>query len=104
MRIYTNPRLVEQYRFPRTHKRRIRKKWSSRKQNYRPSLKLCYVGRDHAGEFFVCHPAVARAFKDLERTYDSVMFQNDKDHRPFVLERSSPCQRQFPTRNTSAFA
>ncbi len=33
---------TEQWRFPRTKNRRIRKKWSKRKANWRPKLGQCY--------------------------------------------------------------
>lgn len=36
-RISTSELVQEQYRFPRTKKRRIRNKWSKRQENFRPA-------------------------------------------------------------------
>ena len=38
--VYVSENLVEQYRFPRTKKRRIRNKWAKRPINFRPSRKI----------------------------------------------------------------
>ena len=52
-RIIESTRLVEQFRFPRTKKRRIRKKWAKRSQNYRPSRR-CFV--DERLRVIYAHP------------------------------------------------
>ncbi len=39
LRIMVSTTIREQYRFPRTKKRRIRNKWSARDENWRPSRK-----------------------------------------------------------------
>jgi len=54
-RIIEDHRLTEQYRFPRSRKRRIRKKWARRSENHRASSKA-YLLPDGT---VVCHPTLA---------------------------------------------
>lgn len=39
MQVIVSETIKEQFRFPRTKKRRIRNKWSKREENWRPSSK-----------------------------------------------------------------
>jgi len=43
--VYISENVVEQFRFPRTKKRRIRNKWSKRSINFRPARRA-YQGFD----------------------------------------------------------
>jgi hypothetical protein len=58
MRIYENRLLVEQWRLPRTKKRRIRRKWAKIPANWRPSPTVLAVGN-----CLVMHPRVAQALR-----------------------------------------
>ena len=51
-RIIPDDRLVEQFRFPKSRKRRIRKKFAKTPANFRPSTKA-YATPDGA---LICHP------------------------------------------------
>ena len=46
MKILVSTSLIEfyQFRFPKSKKKRIRKKWSKRKENYREKLKAVKLG------------------------------------------------------------
>lgn len=50
--------VVEQFRFPRTKKRRIRNKWSKRPINFRPSRKALQMGNS-----LYMHPFFAAQLK-----------------------------------------
>ena len=52
--------LTVQYRYPRTKKRRIRKKWSKRPENFRHREDFLY---DQARGVVYAHPIVARRLK-----------------------------------------
>jgi hypothetical protein len=52
--IIEDPRLVDQYRFPRSKKKRVRNKWAKDPRNFMPSRRVYEV----AG-VLVCHPVVA---------------------------------------------
>jgi len=56
LRLIETPSLLHQYRVPRTKKRRIRRKWALRAENYSP-----YRGvlRDNLSDVFYCHPMIA---------------------------------------------
>lgn len=56
-KIYSNPNLTEQFRFPVSKRKRIRKKWSKRPENWRPSRSVYVVGEHGEGGMF-CHPIV----------------------------------------------
>lgn len=58
-RILESPSMVKQWRFPRTKKRRIRKKWAAVKANWRPD-KMIYQMRNNC---FVCHPQMAEKLR-----------------------------------------
>ena len=60
MGVVEDSNLIEQYRFPRSKRKRIRKKWSKDKEgNFEPSTKVYYV----AGRM-LCHPIVAQALRE----------------------------------------
>lgn len=54
MNIIVSEYCVEQFRFPRTKKRRIRNKWAQRDINFRPARKGFLMGND-----LIVHPTVA---------------------------------------------
>ena len=63
MNIHTSPLCVVQFRFPKSKKRRIRKKWASRPQNFRPDRKiLIFDGK------LICHPDLADELQKLIST------------------------------------
>lgn len=72
MRLITAPSMGEtrQYRFPRSKKKRIRKKWAKRRQNYRfePSTQLLI---NHEKREIYGHPTVIekliQAMKERDR-------------------------------------
>lgn len=81
VRIIEDSRLTEQFRFPRTRKRRIMKKWTARHANHRASTKMVlYVA--NGIDYCVCHPATAQAIRSLERTFDDVVLNNIGGWRP----------------------
>lgn len=53
-RIVESHLLVEQWRLPRSKKRRIRRKWAARKSNWKPDGKIYKMG-----DTIWCHPIVA---------------------------------------------
>lgn len=62
-RIIINNHMIEQVRFPKSKKNRIRKKWANRIENFRPSTKIMIVEGS-----FVCHPSTAYAlYMELRR-------------------------------------
>lgn len=67
IRLYANQHLVErrQVRFPRSKKRRIRKKWAKRASNWavRPDPSVYMVGRDAFG-----HPAILAKIANIMDT------------------------------------
>lgn len=54
MTIIESPYITEQFRFPRTKKRRIRNKWSKRPENWRPSRRAYLTG-----DTLYVHPKMA---------------------------------------------
>jgi hypothetical protein len=58
--VYTNYAIMEQFRFPSSKSRRIRKKWAKRAENFRPSRSI-YKTAD--GLF--CHPQTEVKIKEL---------------------------------------
>ena len=56
----TSYALEEQFRFPRTKKRRIRRKWEERQKNWRPILNKALLLPDGT---FVCHPAAYESIR-----------------------------------------
>jgi len=59
MKIIENEYLVEQFRFPKSRKKRIRNKWAKRPQNLRPDLKRAY----QMGDSIICHPLFAQRLR-----------------------------------------
>ncbi len=51
--------LVEQYRFPKSKKKRIRVKWAKRPANWRPDIKRAY----QMGDAIICHPIMAQQIR-----------------------------------------
>lgn len=54
LRIVESHLFVKQWRFPRSKKRRIRKKWAAVKTNWRPDDKIYRMGN-----MITCHPVMA---------------------------------------------
>lgn len=52
----------EQFRFPRTKKRRIRRKWAKRPENWRPITNRVFQIRDGC---ILCHPSVIDRIPEL---------------------------------------
>lgn len=57
-RLCISDTVVEQFRFPKTKRRRIRNKWSKRPINFRPSRKALQVGNS-----LYMHPIFAAQLK-----------------------------------------
>lgn len=65
-----------QYRFPKTNKKRIRKKWSKDNKNYRrwPSKNMKIIGMvEDGGVIALAHPVILNFLKELnsKRTSDN---------------------------------
>lgn len=72
MKIIESTNIVEQFRFPRTKKRRIRNKWAKRPENQRPASKAVLMG-----DAFVCHPFfAARLRKEIAEQQAEADFIN----------------------------
>lgn len=52
--IYESHAMCVQFRFPRSKRRRIRKKWAKDKHNFKPSPQIL-----RSGNTLICHPAMA---------------------------------------------
>lgn len=63
MKIIENDLMLDQFRFPKSRKKRIRMKWAKRNENWRPSRKfLMFRGQ------LICHPVMAALLrKNLPR-------------------------------------
>lgn len=61
IRVEESVSIVEQFRFPRSKKKRIRQKWSKNKsRNSRPSQKvLTYIDHKNCERVFIVHPSMA---------------------------------------------
>lgn len=60
MRIFTDPGMVEQFRFPRSKGKRIRNKWKKQQKNFRPSRHALVEQR--RGNIY-CHPTMYTEIK-----------------------------------------
>jgi hypothetical protein len=56
--------LKTQIRFPRSKKKRIRNKWSARKENWKITPDPTYY---HWGNQIVCHPVMAEKLRNHEK-------------------------------------
>lgn len=54
--------LIEQFRFPRSKKKRIRNKWSKNKNNFRPITNRAFK---YQGKIF-CHPIFAEKMRKIQ--------------------------------------
>lgn len=54
LRLVTSDLMVEQFRFPKTKKRRIRNKWAKRPENWRPMRRAMIMG-----DMVLVHPSLA---------------------------------------------
>lgn len=63
MKIIESEYLLEQFRFPRSRKKRIRNKWAKRPENFRPSVKAVY----QMGDTIICHPKMAALIRKTLR-------------------------------------
>lgn len=63
-RIVTSEHVQEQYRFPRTKKRRLRNKWLKRPENFRPARHALV---DEEGTIYI-HPTKLSLLNDLDQT------------------------------------
>ena len=70
--IYSNPYLTEQFRFPTSKKKRIRKKWSKDPRNFRPSRSVYVInkGRMPGMASLVCHPMTEVAITDAMKKFN----------------------------------
>jgi len=62
-RIIQDVNMVEQVRFPRSKKRRIRKKWKNRPENYGPSTSLWMLKNGT----IICHPIMVGKIRAITR-------------------------------------
>lgn len=62
MEVLTSKFLTVQFRFPRTKNRRIRKKWTKRAENFKPSDR---VYADTARRVVYMHPAMAQKLRQM---------------------------------------
>jgi hypothetical protein len=60
-KIVTSTAMVEQFRFPRSKRRRIRAKWEKRPRNFRPMRAAFFY---EAGNVIYCHPQFAAALAE----------------------------------------
>ena len=64
----------EQTRFPKSKKRRIRKKWTKRSSNFTPITDRVYVanpppiGWEDPRSFVMCHPIIEKKIRDMLRS------------------------------------
>lgn len=65
MRIIESPYLTEQFRFPRSKKKRIRAKWTKRPENHRPNITS---GMLMPNGDLVCHPELAAMIRAENRS------------------------------------
>lgn len=63
MKILESAAMVEQFRFPKSKGRRIRKKWSRNKINWRPMQHFLRYGDDYV----ICHPTLAARLRRTMR-------------------------------------
>jgi hypothetical protein len=63
IRLISTPMMMEQYRFPRSKKKRIRNKWAKRPENYRPCRQGLYA---EDGSLYM-HPEVAARWRLTSR-------------------------------------
>lgn len=59
MKIIESRFLLEQFRIPKSKKRRIRRKWAMRPENFRPNIRSGYIFEGA----FVCHPKMAEILR-----------------------------------------
>lgn len=64
LKIYQSEFLEEQFRFPKSKKRRICKKWYNKKENWRPITDRAFKFSD---ECIVCHPVFAERIENEYR-------------------------------------
>lgn len=62
-RIFTNPSMLEQFRFPRSKGKRIQKKWQKNYRNFRACRKA-FVDQ---GDNIYCHPSM---YAEIKRVLD----------------------------------
>ena len=71
-KIVTSPIMVDrfQFRFPRSKKRRIRKKWSKRYENYKtaPKEEVFIIG-----DSIICHPSMAVKIEDEMKRQNEIV-------------------------------
>jgi hypothetical protein len=67
MQIIENTNCVEQFRFPKSRKKRIRAKWAKRTENFRPSRRALQLG-----DKLICHPILARRLRAEIEVADSM--------------------------------
>lgn len=63
MRLISDKCMIEQYRFPRCKKKRVRKKWTKDLKNFRP-IKTSYLLTGSAGSTLVGHPILIFKMKE----------------------------------------
>lgn len=63
-KIVESAAMVEQFRFPRSGKRRIRQKWENRNENFRPMMKAIQNGWK-----LICHPIFAARLRRINQFY-----------------------------------
>lgn len=68
--------IQEQFRFPRTKRRRIREKWATRQGNWRPSGNSYRIGND-----VYLHPATYRRLMETFSNFEDQTKQtNERQH------------------------
>ena len=60
IKIITDPKMVEQFRFPRSKSKRIKNKWQKKPTNFRPAK---HTLMDQRRGIVYCHPAVAEELR-----------------------------------------
>jgi len=83
IKLITNEHLKMQFRFPKSKKARIRKKWSNRPENFGPDKNGYFINKTT----FVCHPSLAGKIRKTIDDIDSkrpLMYGIPEDeHDPF---------------------
>lgn len=65
VKIIESVHLTIQFRFPRTKKRRIRKKWAKRSENFKPREEVLY---DKERNLIYAHPIIAHKLRIYEKS------------------------------------
>jgi len=75
--------MVEQFRFPKTKKNRIIKKWCKDKKNWRPMITFAHM----ANGSVICHPVVAERISSVIAKQEREIFNRINSTRTGMFYR-----------------